>query len=283
MYQVIIFVGIILALVGVGAIAAGAPSWALGLGLGSSLIQSGSIGLVGGFLMVGIGFVLRALNDLSRRIDMISPGALPSARRAAPAAAPMARPMAKREPSPSSRREPPMGAQHDEMDEPSPLGEEPEEDTFEERPRGRAWPPVTDSRPAAEARPNERPRPLAEPRLGERPRGPALDPIPPARGDLPPVEPRRPRFPLDRPQAPETNRPLERAPEPRNPRGNSDTSNTVVRSGIIHGMAYTLYADGSIEAELPIGTVRFASIEELQDHVSRTGDEADVDFANKPN
>jgi hypothetical protein len=55
----------------------------------------------------------------------------------------------------------------------------------------------------------------------------------------------------------------------------------VVRSGIIHGMAYTLYADGSIEAELPIGTVRFASIEELQDHVSRTGDEADVDFAGK--
>jgi hypothetical protein len=56
----------------------------------------------------------------------------------------------------------------------------------------------------------------------------------------------------------------------------------VVRSGIIHGMAYTLYADGSIEAELPIGTVRFASIEELQDHVSHTGDEADVDFAGKP-
>jgi hypothetical protein len=57
----------------------------------------------------------------------------------------------------------------------------------------------------------------------------------------------------------------------------------VVRSGIIHGMAYTLYADGSIEAELPIGTVRFASIEELQDHVSHTGDEADVDFAGKSN
>ena len=79
------------------------------------------------------------------------------------------------------------------------------------------------------------------------------------------------------------NRPPERAPDMRSPRGGGDSSTTVVRSGIIHGMAYTLYADGSIEAELPIGTVRFASIEELQDHVSRTGDEADVDFAGKSN
>jgi len=55
-------------------------------------------------------------------------------------------------------------------------------------------------------------------------------------------------------------------------------SDTVVRSGVIGGMAYTLYADGSIEAELPIGTVRFNSIAELQDHVMRTGTEADADF-----
>ena len=82
---------------------------------------------------------------------------------------------------------------------------------------------------------------------------------------------------------PDGNRSPERAPDMRGPRGGGDSSTTVVRSGIIHGMAYTLYADGSIEAELPIGTVRFASVEELQDHVSRTGDEADVDFAGKPN
>src|SRR5216684_2768494 len=78
MYRVIIFLGIFLALIGVGAIAAGAPSWALGLGLGSSLIQSGSIGLVGGFLLVGIGFVLRALQDLSSRIDLAVSGPVAS-------------------------------------------------------------------------------------------------------------------------------------------------------------------------------------------------------------
>src|SRR5258707_15439500 len=117
MYQVIIFLGIFLALVGAGAIAAGAPSWALGLGLGSSLIQSGSIGLVGGFLLVGIGFVLRALRDLSRRIDMVASGTM-----ARPmASAPLGRPMAKREPPPP-RREPPL-VQRDDLDE-RPLAEE---------------------------------------------------------------------------------------------------------------------------------------------------------------
>jgi hypothetical protein len=276
MYQVIIFLGILLALAGVGAIAAGAPSWALGLGLGSSLIQSGSIGLVGGFLMVGIGFVLRALSDLSRRIDMVSAGALPPARRSAPPPAPAARPAAKREPAPLSRREPPLVLQRDDADEAAPFAEEPDEDTFEERPRGRTWPPatdarppVTDSRPPAETRPNDRLRPLAEPRLGERPRPPAPDPMLAGRGDQPANEARRPRFPLERPQAPDGNRPLERASEPRSARGNSDASNTVVRSGIIHGMAYTLYADGSIEAELPQGTVKFASVDALRSHLEK--------------
>ena len=41
----------------------------------------------------------------------------------------------------------------------------------------------------------------------------------------------------------------------------------VLKSGVVDGMAYTLYADGSIEAELPQGTVRFGSIAELRSHV----------------
>jgi hypothetical protein len=250
MYQAIIILGILLALVGVGAIAAGAPSWALGLGLGSSLIQSGSIGLVGGFLLVGIGFVLRALRDLSNRIDMVSSAAAAS-RPAAPM--PAGRPMSKREPLPS-RREPPLVSQRDDLDDPA-FAEEADDGAFEERPRGRTWPPATDTRPPAEARANERPRaPAVEPRLNERRASARAQPSD-----------------------------VQRPPEAGRARASGDASTTVVRSGIIHGMAYTLYADGSIEAELPIGTVRFASIEELQDHVSRTGDEADIDFAGKSN
>ena len=34
-------------------------------------------------------------------------------------------------------------------------------------------------------------------------------------------------------------------------------------------MGYTLYVDGSIEAELPQGTLRFASINELRSHLAK--------------
>jgi hypothetical protein len=41
----------------------------------------------------------------------------------------------------------------------------------------------------------------------------------------------------------------------------------ILKSGVVDGMAYTLYADGSIEAQLPQGTVRFGSITELRSHI----------------
>jgi hypothetical protein len=41
----------------------------------------------------------------------------------------------------------------------------------------------------------------------------------------------------------------------------------ILKSGVVDGMAYTLYADGSIEATLPQGTVRFGSIAELRSHI----------------
>ena len=39
---------------------------------------------------------------------------------------------------------------------------------------------------------------------------------------------------------------------------------SVLRSGIVDGMAYTLFSDGSIEAQLPQGILRFGSITELR-------------------
>lgn len=45
---------------------------------------------------------------------------------------------------------------------------------------------------------------------------------------------------------------------------------TVLKSGVVDGMAYTLYSDGSIEAELPQGVVRFGSIEELRNHLEKS-------------
>jgi hypothetical protein len=50
-------------------------------------------------------------------------------------------------------------------------------------------------------------------------------------------------------------------PEPKPPE--------ILKSGVIDGMAYTLYTDGSIEAQLPQGTLRFTSIDDLRAHLER--------------
>ena len=44
---------------------------------------------------------------------------------------------------------------------------------------------------------------------------------------------------------------------------------TVIKSGVVDGMAYSLYSDGSIEAQLPEGLMRFASLDELTAHIER--------------
>jgi hypothetical protein len=44
----------------------------------------------------------------------------------------------------------------------------------------------------------------------------------------------------------------------------------VLKSGVVNGMPYTLYADGSIEAQLPEGTLRFGSITELRNHIEQS-------------
>jgi hypothetical protein len=50
--------------------------------------------------------------------------------------------------------------------------------------------------------------------------------------------------------------------------GETSPSPAILKSGVISGMAYTLYTDGSIEAELRHGTVRFGSIDELRAYLA---------------
>lgn len=45
---------------------------------------------------------------------------------------------------------------------------------------------------------------------------------------------------------------------------------SALKSGVVDGMAYTLYSDGSIEAQLPQGTLRFCSITELRNHIEQS-------------
>ena len=47
----------------------------------------------------------------------------------------------------------------------------------------------------------------------------------------------------------------------------AERPSAILKAGVIDGMPYTLYADGSIEAELPMGTVKFASVDALRAHL----------------
>jgi len=63
-------------------------------------------------------------------------------------------------------------------------------------------------------------------------------------------------------------RPSSAAPEPAEPPP-SEPQVTVLKSGVVDGMAYSLYSDGSIEAQMPEGLMRFASIDELRAHLDQ--------------
>ena len=64
--------------------------------------------------------------------------------------------------------------------------------------------------------------------------------------------------------------PLAAEPRPRDLGAKAvDPSSSVLKSGVVDGLAYTLYTDGSIEAKLPDGTVRFGSIAELRAHIEK--------------
>lgn len=59
------------------------------------------------------------------------------------------------------------------------------------------------------------------------------------------------------------------APEPSTPPATAaPAAVTVIKSGTVDGMAYSLYSDGSIEAQMPQeGLIRFASLDALRDYL----------------
>jgi hypothetical protein len=329
----LLIAGSILALLGVGSVAAGAPDWALGLSIGATLVTSGAIALVGGLILIGLSQVLTTLLQLQRRLEAGAPASAPVARVAL--APPEDRPQRQPRPAASAEqadaggeqprvrrapREPqpqpgPAGDDHADgprettlsLDQPRARRERPREAPAEEiaRPRRPNLPP-----PPADDMPRRRGPAAPLPFEGEEPVRPRSRQPEPSREEIPRARSDRPREQKGDEGPPEftpipsvpqpfsgegrrggaaparTPEPGAEMPEPYIPKfrpaepapSRSQGSETVVRSGVIGGMAYTLYADGSIEAELPIGTVRFNSIAELQDHVMRTGAEADGDF-----
>jgi hypothetical protein len=50
---------------------------------------------------------------------------------------------------------------------------------------------------------------------------------------------------------------------------NQPASVPILQAGVVDGMPYTLYTDGSIEAQLPQGMLRFGSLIELRNYVEK--------------
>jgi hypothetical protein len=94
------------------------------------------------------------------------------------------------------------------------------------------------------------------------------------RADAPPEK--RFEAPLETPMRPIETRPPPPAPAPppvappaAPPARVEQRPLSILKSGVIDEMAYTLFTDGSIEAQMPDGTMRFASIDELRQHLEK--------------
>lgn len=259
--------------------------------VGGSLIISGTIGVCSGLLLVGLHRVLLELKGIARRLAGV---ATPSEVRVRPVLPGLAVPgAAAPEPMPAAAA---TGEGRSEPGPPPPAAGPPpwqNEAGARERPRVEAPPELeAPTPPTASEAPRRRnlmfastsrkERERAEAKVGEgTPPQPHGEPneapdIPPASFDdawpkpdrmRPPEPPAASRRPP--PRSPSTF--AEAAPPPASepPPSVEQAQVTVLKSGIVDGMAYSLYSDGSIEAQMPEGMMRFASIDELRAHLDQ--------------
>lgn len=248
--------------------------------LGGTLIISGTIGVCSGMLLVGLHLVLLELKGIARRlagvvapsevrVRPVLPGlAVPGA--VAPEPVPPSPPSASPPPwqSEAAARERPRveAVQEPEAPTPSPAQETSRRRNLLFASTSRKERERTDAK-TAEGAP---PQPPAEPSQAPDTPPASFDAAWPKPDRVRPPEPlAASRRPPPRstsvlaeaapPPAPEPPPPVEPAPV------------TVLKSGVVDGMAYSLYSDGSIEAQMPEGMMRFASIDELRAHLDQRG------------
>jgi hypothetical protein len=166
-----------------------------------------------------------------------------------------------------------------------PMVEVPDEAPLSPRPPQRqAMPPMAEpalepkvwspSRSNGTAEARSMPRTMPQPEAPRDREGAPFDAVWPERGNAAPAgevnREAKPEMPAAPPMmAPRREeKPAERRPDSAaKPAG--ERTPTILKSGVIDGMPYTLYADGSIEAELPQGTVKFASVDALRAHLEK--------------
>jgi hypothetical protein len=274
---------VVLLIGGIGLLLAGLLTVGLGiqmdLSFGNTLILSGTVAACTGAIMLSLWAAVRELKKIASRLGL------------GVAAATTAAPSAPRDQVPEngdfsfSRDLPSLEEDHPELPAPSAA---PWREQAAARERGASAPEPVEAAPAAKPRRNllfssssRKERERAEARTSdpsEADPGPELLPksseVPPPlfddtwptperfRGDAP-VPRRRGRTP---PAFPEAN--AGAAAADRHPPAGQDQP-SVLKSGVVDGMAYSLYSDGSIEAQLPEGMMRFASIDELRAHLDQ--------------
>ncbi|MDP2298663.1 MAG: hypothetical protein Q8M24_24770 [Pseudolabrys sp.] len=273
---------------------------------GNTMIVAGTTTMVGGLIIVALGIAVGQLQRIAEALaqraplpgragrppDMVEP-AVPPRAGAVPTRVPFP-PKPKSDAVPRAAPPvpvvPPAPVVTDEPDAPpayaAPMLRNPDqppsaaEDEVSLSPQPPA--PAADSEPDMFDRPAVETAPRDEPALDDSwrlPPPPEPLPEPPrSRATAPksyfdamwPAEPKRPA-PEPEPvvEAPEVAAaPEEPAPEP-DVKEPERRNVEILKSGVVDGMAYTLYVDGSIEAELPQGTLHFASINDLRDHLER--------------
>ena len=283
---------------GIGALLAGLLAIAFGIpvkefSFGNTLILTGAVTACTGMVMLGLWVVVRELNEIARRLG---PGISQPARAIfQPAAA-----SAPRHQAPEDEGFP-FGGDHPETDHAdhessAPAIPPPWQDEAAARDRGRSdAPPAPEPVEAAAAVKPRRNLLFSSSSRKERERAqarvidpstvdlpPALAPAPPASelAEPPPATfedawpkserskdapPRRDRAPTTFTAATAGASGADRYPPAA--RNDEPPPVTVLKSGVVDGMAYSLYSDGSIEAQMPEGMMRFASIDELRAHL----------------
>jgi hypothetical protein len=259
---------------GIASVAAGAAMLGFGIsynefGTGNSLIGAGTTAVVGGLVIIGLAVAVGQLTRIAKALEPRAADhiAMPNVRsptdtaartqdRVDPAAvqvAPVAAGETKPEPSTEARTAAPTGAPME-----ASVAAESAQPTL--MPPVRSAPKPRTSEPAAPA--------SADTDSGRPPRGATRSEIPVV------LSPRERGFdkvwPAERvgEASGANSSPTPAGDASRATRGSQSV--TILKSGVIDGMAYTLYSDGSIEAELPQGVVRFATIEELRDHLGNS-------------
>ena len=268
--------GIAAILAGVAAIVFGVP--VKEFSFGNTLILTGTIGTCTGLLLVGMALMVRDMRKLSERVSVAAqPSSAGDTTKSLAPPKLMERNGADAAPSAIRPLAPQSGL--------PPWQDELQRDKERERARAAsAQPeqePTPDEQPAEPVRRNLLFATSKRERAAARVDGPATAALANKRAASVLAEGDVTKFvenwPLDRPDA---NRPASNKLTPVKPRPVETTQElesseaedepiTVLKSGVVDGMAYSLYSDGSIEAQLPEGMMRFASIDELREHLDR--------------